>query len=156
VRVYLVQHGVAKTKEEDPARPLTPEGREEVERVARTAAARGVRPAVILHSGKARAQETAEILAAHTRPEDGLRAVKGLAPDDAPRRARKRIEEARGPLMLVGHLPHLGRLASLLLTGSDEGEIVAFRKGGVVCLERGDEDERFAVAWLLTPELVAP
>ncbi len=45
MQVYLVQHGLAKSKEEDPERPLTAAGREEVERVARAAAAAGVRPA---------------------------------------------------------------------------------------------------------------
>jgi phosphohistidine phosphatase len=156
VQVYLVQHGVAVSEEEDPARPLSPAGRDEVERVARAAAARGVRPAEIVHSGKARAAETAEILALHLKPSGGVRAVEGLDPGDKPRRARKRIEKADEPVMLVGHLPHLDRLASLLLTGSDEGGIVAFRKGGIVCLERSEDGESFAVAWALTPELVAP
>ncbi len=39
MQVYLVQHGLAKSKEEDPARPLTAAGRDEVERVATAAAA---------------------------------------------------------------------------------------------------------------------
>ncbi len=56
--------------------------------------------------------------------------------------------------MLVGHLPHLSRLAALLLAESPEPEIVAFRNAGVVCLER--QEGRFAVRWILTPELVAP
>ncbi len=56
--------------------------------------------------------------------------------------------------MLVGHLPHLGRLSALLLTESLEREIVAFRNAGVVCLER--QEGGFAVRWILTPELVAP
>ncbi len=80
MQVYLVQHGLAKSKEEDPARPLTAAGREEVERVARAAAAAGVRPASILHSGKLRAGQTAEIFAAHTKSAEGAHAVEGLDP----------------------------------------------------------------------------
>ena len=75
MQVYLVQHGLAKSKDEDPERPLTAVGREEVERVARAAAAVAVRPAAILHSGKARAEQTAEIFAAHTEPPQGVQAV---------------------------------------------------------------------------------
>ena len=152
--VYLVQHGLAKSKEEDPARPLTPVGREEVERVARAAAAADVRPASILHSGKTRAQQTAEVFAAHMKPAQGVHAVEGLDPRDEPERIRERVEQADEPLMLVGHLPHLSRLAALLLAGAPEREIVAFRNAGVVCLER--QEGRFVVCWILTPELAAP
>jgi phosphohistidine phosphatase len=154
MQVYLVQHGMATSKEEDPARPLTPAGREEVERVARAAAAADVRPASILHSGKTRAQQTAEIFAAYLKPAQGVHAVEGLAPRDDPERIRERVDQADEPLMLVGHLPHLSRLAALLLAGAPEREIVAFRNAGVVCLER--REGRFAVLWILTPELVEP
>ncbi len=154
MQVYLVQHGLAKSKEEDPARPLTAAGRDEVERVATAAAAAGVRPASILHSGKARAEQTAEIFAEHTKPANGVCAVEGLDPLDEPQRARERVAQADAPLMLVGHLPHLSRLAALLLADTPEREIVAFRNTGVVCLER--QERHFAVRWILTPELVAP
>jgi phosphohistidine phosphatase len=56
--------------------------------------------------------------------------------------------------MLVGHLPHLSRLAALLLADTPEREIVTFRNAGVVCLDR--QGSRFALRWILTPELVAP
>ena len=153
MQIYLVQHGLAKSKDEDPARSLTPAGREEVERVARAAAAADLRPASILHSGKTRAQQTAEIFAAHLKPARGVHAVEGLAPRDEPERIRERLERADEPLMLVGHLPHLSRLAALSLAGAPEREIVAFRNAGVVCLE--GKGGRFAVRWILTPELVA-
>ncbi len=154
MQIYLVQHGLAKSKDEDPARPLTAAGREAVERVARAAAAAGVGPASILHSGKRRAEQTAEIFAEHTKPVHGAHAVEGLDPLDEPQRARERVEQADEPLMLVGHLPHLSRLAALLLAETSGREIVAFRNAGVVCLER--QKGGFAVRWVLTPELVAP
>jgi phosphohistidine phosphatase len=154
MQVYLVQHGLATREEDDPERPLTAEGRAEVERVARAAAAAGVRPDSILHSGKNRARQTAEIFAAHAKPAQGVRAVEGLGPRDDPQRAKERLERADAPLLLVGHLPHLGRLAGLLLAGDAEREVVAFRNGGVVCLER--REKGFALRWILTPELLVP
>ncbi len=80
--------------------------------------------------------------------------MEGLDPLDEPQRARERVEQADEPLMLVGHLPHLGRLAALLLAETPEREIVAFRNAGGVGLER--QKGGFAVRWVLTPELVAP
>lgn len=151
--VYLVQHGLAASKEEDPARPLTPAGRDEVVRMARAVAAVGARPASILHSGKKRAAQTAEIFAEHAGPAHGIHAADGLDPGDAPQRAAERLRQAGEPLMLVGHLPHLARLVGLLVAGDPAREVVAFRNAGVVCLERGESG--FAVRWILVPELLA-
>jgi len=55
--------------------------------------------------------------------------------------------------MLVGHLPHLKKLASLLLTGRDDLEIVKFRYGGVVCLERR-ENGLWSILWIIRPDIL--
>ncbi len=55
--------------------------------------------------------------------------------------------------MLVGHLPHLSRLASLLLTADPAREIIAFRMGGMVCLSEWEGQWR--LHWILTPEIAA-
>jgi phosphohistidine phosphatase len=153
MELYLVQHGEAKPESEDPERPLTERGRREVERVARHAARTGARPAEIRHSGRRRAEETAALLARHLRPARGVRAVAGLGPNDDPAATREAIEREAEPLCIVGHLPHLSRLASLLLAGDPEREILAFRMGGMVYLERADG--RWRVRWAVVPE-VAP
>jgi phosphohistidine phosphatase len=152
MEVYLVQHGEAKPEAIDPARPLTDHGREEVERVARRAAALRLQVAEIRHSDKLRARQTAEILAAQLSPSAGGLEVEGLAPEDDPGRARAEVESAREPLMLVGHLPHLSRLASLLLVGDPAREIIRFRNGAIVCLVKTERG--WLLKWILTPELV--
>jgi len=43
-----------------------------------------------------------------------------------------------GPVMIVGHLPLLGKLVALLVTGSEEKEIVEYQVGSAVCIERRD------------------
>jgi hypothetical protein len=58
--LFLVHHGDAVGPGIEPSRPLSPEGREAVKRLAEGAAARGTKPAVIWHSGKLRAKQTAE------------------------------------------------------------------------------------------------
>ncbi|MGH7548209.1 MAG: phosphohistidine phosphatase SixA [Gemmatimonadales bacterium] len=150
--LYLVQHGEATPEQEDPARPLSRRGRREVERVARAAAHAGLLVARVAHSGKLRARDTAEILAAVLHPRDGATELAGLAPMGDPTIAQQAVAESTEPTMLVGHLPHLSRLASLLVVGDPARDIVAFRMGAIVCL--GNDEARWRVRWMLTPEVV--
>ncbi len=100
--LYLVRHGEAMSAEEDPGRPLSDRGRREVERVARAVSGRCPSLERIAHSGKLRAQQTAEIMAEHLKPCDGVSSLPGLAPNDDPEVARGLAEGATGPTMLVG------------------------------------------------------
>ncbi len=152
--LYLVQHGEAATKERDPSRPLTDHGRQQVTRVARAAAAVGIAPAGIYHSGKLRAEQTAGIFAAALSPGLLPSRLEGLAPNDDPAVAERAIAAFAAPVMLVGHLPHLSRLCSRLVAGDAAQDLVAFRNGGVVCLGR-DEEGNWRLRWILPPE-VAP
>lgn len=151
MKCYLVRHGEAKAESEDPARPLSDRGRDEVTRVARHLGATGLRIAAIHHSNKLRARQTAEIFAEHLLPSEGIHEMEGLAPMDDPDKARAVIEAAREPLMLVGHLPHLGRLASALLVDDSDRELLQFKAGAIACLDRIDGG--FRLQWLLTPDL---
>jgi phosphohistidine phosphatase len=115
---YLVRHGTAAAGPDDRMRPLTPTGRSEVLGTARALLARGVTVAEIRHSGLARARETAEILNGALAPPRGLFATTGLAPEDDADVAAAELNLATAPLMLVGHLPHLARLAATLAGGA--------------------------------------
>jgi len=152
MEVYLVQHGEAKPESEDPERPLTDKGRAEVESVARYVAGLGIEVSRILHSGRLRTKQTAEILAQHLVPPQGVLEQGGLGPLDDPQEAKRLVEQAEKPLMLVGHLPHLSRLTALLILGDPEKEVVRFNKGGVVYLGRSDEG--WSIGWALVPRLV--
>ncbi|HEV8454721.1 MAG TPA: phosphohistidine phosphatase SixA [Gemmatimonadales bacterium] len=149
MRVYLVRHGEAVPEHVDPARPLSDRGRAEIERVAAQAARLGWRLAEIRQSGLLRAGQTAEILAARLAPARGVRAVEGLRPDDDPRRVAEECEAIREPVMLVGHLPHLGRLASLLLVGDAGRELIRFDTGTVAGLAK--TGGRFLVDCVIGP-----
>ncbi len=147
-----MQHGEATSEEQDPSRPLTDDGRRQVGRVARAVATVGIAPAEIYHSGKLRAEQTARILADTLNPDLSLSRLEGLAPKDDPALAERAIATFTAPVMLVGHLPHLGRLCSQLLVGDPSRPVVAFRNGGVVCLGR-QGDEGWTVRWIVTPEV---
>ncbi len=152
MRLYLVQHGIAKTKIEDPDRSLTDEGKQQTRRLA-AFVQKSVAVNRILHSGKTRALQTARICAEFLRPRLGVETSKDLDPLDDPGIWAKRLADEKENLMLVGHLPHLSRLASLLLCGDPGIEPVAFRNSGVVCLERNAEG-RWSLQWTVTPEVV--
>ncbi len=152
--LYLVQHAEAKREEEDPARPLSERGASDIGRIASHLRRLDVRVDRILHSGKLRAKQSAEVLAVSLRPLDGVSETGGLLPLDDPERIVHGLNGAQGSLMLVGHLPHLGMLAALLLCGNPGGNVVSFKMAGVLCLER-DEKGLWSVKWMLTPEVVA-
>lgn len=132
MRLYLVQHGEAKSEAEDPDRPLTDRGAAHVREVADRATAAGlVAVDRIVHSGKTRARQTAEAWGERL----GIKVEEqdGLAPNDDASIWARRL--TGGNLMLVGHLPHLANLTALLL-GADARQ-PAFRNGELVGLEQG-------------------
>jgi len=151
--VYLVQHGEAVSREENPDRPLSEKGAADVRKVGDFLYqhARLLVPE-ILHSGKLRAAETAELLARclnatyDTGPD--------LQPNDDPGLWSEHLAARKKDVMLVGHLPYLERLASQLLCGDTDRRVVAFRNAGVVCLER-DEENTWHLNWTFTPALLA-
>lgn len=155
MRLYLVQHGAAASKDIDPDRPLTAKGLDVVGAVGGFLASSGIRPARIEHSDKLRARQTAEILADLVEPADGIHEIDGIAPLDPIMPLAEQLAASFTDVMVVGHLPHLSRLATRLLGGEDEDEaIISFQMGGVVCLERGDTG-RWTVAWMIVPGLLA-
>lgn len=153
--VYLVRHGEAVDRGEDPARPLTPQGRSDVQRVAGLVQRAGIELHQIRHSGKRRAAETAVLLGEFLQPAAGVVAVPGLAPGDDVHALAKLLQRETQPLMFVGHLPFLERLVSLLVTGEPGHTVVRFEKGSIVCLVRDALTRTWVVEWAVTPELTA-
>jgi len=113
----------------------------------------GMGPLPIHHSGKTRARQTAEIIAPYLRPECQVQERDKLSPNDPVQGLAKELSEMTSDLMIVGHLPFLGKLASTLIAGSEAKNLVAFRQGGVVCLQRSEE-KAWQVAWMVTPDLL--
>ncbi len=149
MNLYLVRHGEAKPESEDPRRPLSQRGRDEVVRVSRAAVKKGMKATRILHSNKLRARESAEILAGTVHPSGGICEIKGLAPQEDPLIAKEEVEEEEGSLILVGHLPHLERFFDLLVSGGTGSQTVRFLTGTIVCLSHGQG--RWKFMWALDP-----
>jgi phosphohistidine phosphatase len=150
--LYLVQHGQCHPKDVDPAKGLTETGRDTVTRIADVAKGYAVPVACILHSGKKRALETAEIFADALDPAEGVHAKSGLNPlDDVT--ALSGLIDSKNNLMLVGHLPYMARLCSWLVTGDAETPVFQFQNSGIVCLKPHPEAAGWSIAWSLMPEI---
>lgn len=152
--LYLIRHADAVGEDVDPARPLSARGLAQARQVAEFLAKSGAFSVqAYWHSPLVRARQTAEIFAQVLGPAAALVETAGLLSEDDPRGVRRRIEHfARtGSLAVVGHEPHLGFLASLLLTGAAQPARVHFRKCAVFCLSRADESAPAAEAsdWIL-------
>jgi phosphohistidine phosphatase len=151
MRLYLVQHGETVAEEVDPARPLSPSGQADVARIAAFLAAGAVRVGRIEHSGKRRAEQTAQILGAALGSAAEARA--GLNPMDPTDGVAHEAAAGDEDVMLVGHLPFMAKLASRLVAGREDAGMVAFQPGTIVCLERADEP-RWTIAWMLRPHVL--
>lgn len=149
MQLVLVHHGEAVGPEIDPRRPLSARGRAAVDRVAAEAAARGVRPALVWHSGKLRARQTAEAFWRACNALAELSATRDLQPDDPPSWIRDRLRSETRDALIAGHFPHLPRLLGLLLTGRDEAA-PDFPPHGAVAVETNDEGKTWRELWTIS------
>jgi phosphohistidine phosphatase len=153
MKLYLAQHGEACAKDIDPERPLTDQGRGEIERVAEFLARAGIEVGRVIDSGKLRAAQTADLLAAAVAPLVELETNDCINPNDDPRAFD--WEQATGgqDTLVVGHLPFMARLVSLLVIGDPDRPMTAYRPGSVVCLER-DSGGHWQISWMIQPHLL--
>jgi phosphohistidine phosphatase len=151
--IYIVRHGKALSKDVDPEKNLSEQGRAEIWRVGRVLRRCGVEVQTMFHSSKARARETAEIMASCLNPGLEPQERAGLEPLDDVNEMVVQIQQSHGGLMIVGHLPHLAKLTSGALGVPGAIPVVEFKPGGVVCLEPSAAG-RWTVVWMLSPELI--
>lgn len=145
--LYLVHHGDAVGPEVDPARPLSTRGRADVDLLAQQAAERGVKPAIIWHSGKLRAKQTAEAFWRRCNPLSTFAAAHGLQPDDPVSWIVDAVLDESKDIMLVGHFPHMPRLLASLVTGGVAAASADFPMHGIVALD--EAGGRWVEMWRL-------
>jgi phosphohistidine phosphatase len=152
MRLYLMQHGEARSEAEDPERSLTIRGEEETKKISDAAKRLGIRPSKIYHSGKKRAEQTAGIIVGAF--DLSVQLGQGLNPNDDIRPWAERISRETEDLMIVGHLPFLEKLASFLVCGDEGAKAVMFRYSAMVCLEK-KESGRWSVDRVIKPDMVS-
>ena len=152
MKLYLVQHGEACAKEADPHRPLTDQGKSDIDRLAVFLGHAGVQVACVLHSEKLRAKQTAERLAKTVAPEVELETSGLINPNDNPKAFDWQSESWDRDTLVVGHLPFMAKLVSHLIIEDEERLIAAYQPGTIVCLER--HDGCWQLNWMVRPELL--
>ncbi len=130
MKLYLMQHGEAEAADVDPERPLSERGRRDVEAMAALLAASG-----LLAVGKAEP-------------------IEGIRPNDSVEAFISDADVWEQDTLVVGHLPFMARLVARLMLRDPQREVVDYRPGSVVCLERRDADA-WVLAWMIRPDVLA-
>ena len=156
MKLYLVRHGEAVSRDVDPDCPLSAEGRAHVEEIAGILAMKDQQIGRIESSTKARAIQTAEIIARKLGAEAKLLPRNGLKPGDPIDVVMEEHKNPsdRGDRMLVGHLPYMEKMASALLSGSPSAIDLRFIPSTVVCLSSSIAGSGpWTLEWMITPSV---
>lgn len=145
--VYLIRHGnVESTGSSDP--PLSEEGRESAAAGARLISADGGSIDMLLCSPLRRAVEHANIVGELT--DKAVRVSESLEPDgDCGDIVQELLNDRWKFVAIIGHLPQLKRLVSMLI--SDAAPVgIHFETGGIASIEANviDGELKGALRWL--------
>ncbi len=153
MKVYLVQHGLAKSEKEDPRKGLTPQGRENTKKIGKLLHQLHVQPDLILTSPKKRAKETALIfqeelgISSHSLQEEET-----LAGGKELKEVLSFLEgfSSLDSFMIVSHLPLLEKLAYSLCSAN-----IAFQNSAPLFLEIESIDQSTGqIVWYIPTTLV--
>jgi phosphohistidine phosphatase len=158
MEIYLMQHGSALSKEQDPEEGLNPDGKARIHASGKALKRMGISFDVILSSPKKRSKQTASIVAEEVGfPSDKIiqtEKVKALTP---PEETLAILAEYSGHqrVLIAGHLPSVAEVASLLLTKGPK-VTVEFERGGCCRIDVEDLTTHAGhLKWYLTPEQLA-
>ena len=146
MKLFLMRHGQAANPQVDPQQGLTDKGKAQIEQLAKRLAGQGIQFGQVLHSEKARAQQTAEIMASVLAPNITVQMRTGLKPNDDPRLLLPEIERWQHDTMITSHLPFV---PSLLAELTNQPQNMGFVPGTIICLSK--EEGRWKVEWLESP-----
>jgi len=159
MRIYLMQHGICLSKELDPEQPLSPVGREQVEKTAKVIKNLGLNFDLMISSPKLRSQQSAKIIAqAVDYPEKSILTTDTAKPMADPKKLIAQIRE-NGPLesvFIAGHLPSLNAVAScLLLEAAPPTLHFNVENSGLTCISVEAEHRRGQLEWHIPPKFIA-
>jgi len=137
--VYIVRHAVAVARGTvgypNDDRPLTEDGKDKMSKAAKGIANLVEDVDLILTSTLSRAHDTADIVARALGIEERVELCKELTPGSSLKNLLSYLARYKelSSIMVVGHQPDLGYLASALLGSSDS--IIEFKKGATCAIE---------------------
>lgn len=160
MEVYLLRHAQAVSEWQDSEQPLSLSGRQDVERFAVWQKnCNLIKTNHIFHSGKLRAQQTAEILQSIGLPEASIQLKAGLMPNDPVENMAEFLDiewphlyPQKANLLMVGHLPYLDKLVSLLLFNDPNKACLDIQPCTLICLT--SHYGSWMIKWMMSPEVL--
>ena len=150
MKVYLVHHVDALSAAQDPQRHISPMGCDQADRLGTRWRAMGVYPVRILHSELQWSIDTAVRIAAKLEASDKVaKAAYPINTGDPIAPFMAEIADAKGDIMMCGHVDYLLRSASKLVCGDENRKVVEFKpgNGAAVCIEGSGNDWVITYAW---------
>ena len=156
MKLYLVRHGKAEDQpDETGERPLSDRGRSDIAAQATFLKNAGITVSQVFHSGKLRAHQTAEIIAAEIAPDAPMEPMQYLTPMDGTDHLALSVEnwaDSNLDTMVSGHNPFMEAMAARLLCGNHKEGAVIVKTGTVMCFERYAPG-RWRMDWMVIPKL---
>jgi phosphohistidine phosphatase len=149
MKIYLVRHGESIFSGNDNKRPLSHQGRNDILNLANFIKPLNIVVKEILQSKKLRAKETAEILAPCIQ-HGAIQTNENLDPDSDPQIWFQQLNHQNEDLMLVGHMPFMGKLVALMISGFSDKNIVAMKTGTMICLEKIENE--WIISWMVNSD----
>ena len=128
-----MRHGQASATTHNSEQQLTPEGRAGIESLATQLCEQGINIEQIFHSKKARAQQTAEIMARQLAPDVTLQLHSHIQPNDQTHYICNDIQGWQQDTLIVTHMPFIPSLLEDLTHDTKAIHSIPFTPGTVVC-----------------------
>lgn len=146
MKLYLMRHGQAASIEVDPEQGLSSEGKTAIEQLAHKLAKQDVTFKQVFHSEKARARQTAEIMANTLAPDTTPVRRENLKPNDDPEKLLADIKTWQEDTLIASHLPFIPHLLMLLTGDNQPGNFVP---GTIACLAKSGS--KWKLEWITWP-----
>lgn len=146
--IFFVQHGLAHNKDVSVDRNLSDLGRKQTSKVATYLQNNNIVINKICHSGKLRAEQTAQIFS-QVLAVNNICGLSYLSPKGDPDQLISQINE--DAVMYIGHLPNLQKVLSKLLCNDQDNKVVSLQNSAVACIEI--EAEQASLKWFITADM---
>lgn len=149
-KILLMRHAQALNTEQNPDRPLSSIGEQEVKKMAAWMHAMQIPVKSILHSSVLRSQQTAQAVGEKLGIQPTL--MSALNPDESVVTLAGIIGNLESHTLLVGHLPNLALLSNLLLTYDEQCNTLEFVPCAIAAFTLTENS--CTVDWALNPSLI--
>jgi phosphohistidine phosphatase len=158
MKFFLMRHGDSQNGLDDAGRTLSGDGVREAKLAGAFLKQSGARLGAIYHSPFLRSRQTAEIVAGVLGLTEKLSERGGLLPGDSVSSFADEMEKlaiGEAGRLVVGHLPFVEDLASLLISGSEGGVSIRFTTGSLIGLERFEFTNEWILRFHITSKLIS-